>query len=1121
MKTVKKPFSNHAWSVLATWIRGFLLLSVIPTVLGQSNEVVSPPYEPLIERGLQMDLWAREPLLINPVALSFDEQGRLYVVETARRGTVDIDIRAHKEWVKEDLGSVSIPRQIELFRKWMAPEKSRENRSWLQDRNEDGSHDWRDLTMVKERVHLIEDTDADGVADQSRVFAEGFNKENNGAAAGVMPFADHVYYTVYPDIWRLEDTDGDGVSDRNTSLFRGFGVHAAYDGHDIHGLTVGPDGKIYFSVGDNGTSVMTREGKRLHYPNTGGVLRMNPDGSDLEFFATGLRNVQEIAFDDFGNLFSVDNDGDVRGERERFVYITEGSDSGWRLNWQFRTKGWSPYTGMPIYSPWIEEKMWIPHHRGQPAHITPPLSNYSVGPGGFKYNPGTALNAAYRGFFFLAQFPVKKITAFRVKPKGAYFEMVDEHVFHQGLMASALNFGPDGAAYIADWDGMWQPNDKGAIYKVDDPEVAGSSMRKEVKRWLAESFDSKSESLLKKLLGHADQRVRLKAQFELVKRGSQDILIHIAENNADSKLARIHALWALGQMKERVPATVISRLPFFDEASEIRAQSAKMAGELKASSQVQTLIELLQDESSRVKFMAGIALGKIGDPSAFKAVTRMLEENDGLDPYLRHAGVMAWVGMNASVELNRLKDHSHLDVRLAAVVALRRLKDASVAGFLKDEHPFVRREAARAIHDDFSIPSALPDLAVLLTDLTASSQSDEAIVRRAISANMRLGQSVHAQRLMRFAESDAAPDSMKLEALESLATWNASPFIDRVVGRVRIPEGRSSDAAKYVLKKGFQPVVHRAEGALRSDLLKLAARHGIEVDHSILAEWVVSDGMDPGTRVRALARLTDSNDPGLLEIIGAVISSEHIDLRIQAMRSWALVNQSQFTDYFNMNSSEWSVPEKQIALDLLGGMYTERSADILRDLMVDLQQGALDSRLELDLLTAAVKHGDAQLKSQAKTYRETWSEAYPPGLLQGGHYDRGRVIFEQHVAGQCVRCHDAGGADKQVGPELKGIGQIRDRAYLLESLVNPSAALAEGYGLTMIGLKEGGAQAGRVVGETSTDLTFIKVTGETVRYDKSDVMTRTVVKASSMPPMLGILTPFELRDLVEFLVAWE
>ncbi|HAW01556.1 MAG TPA: hypothetical protein DCX10_07455, partial [Verrucomicrobiales bacterium] len=184
-----------------------------------------------------------------------------------------------------------------------------------------------------------------------------------------------------------------------------------------------------------------------------------------------------------------------------------------------------------------------------------------------------------------------------------------------------------------------------------------------------------------------------------------------------------------------------------------------------------------------------------------------------------------------------------------------------------------------------------------------------------------------------------------------------------------------------------------------------------------------------------------------------------------------------------------------------------------------------DSKLELDVLSASEKQGNPGLKSLVKNYRQTLTDSRginnQPGLLQGGNADRGRNIFDNHVAGQCIRCHDAGGADKQVGPELKGIGKTRDRTYLLEALLNPSATLAEGYALTMIGLKAGGSHAGRVVAENSTDLTFIKVTGETVRYVKSDVMTRTVVKASSMPPMLGILTPFELRDLVEFLVTWE
>ena len=145
---------------------------------------------------------------------------------------------------------------------------------------------------------------------------------------------------------------------------------------------------------------------------------MNPDGSDLEVFATGLRNPQEIAFDDDGNLFAVDNDGDLRDERERFVTISDGSDSGWRLNWQFRDPGWKAVTGQPDYNPWMDEHLWVPNHPEQPAYITPPLSHYSVGPGSLVHNPGTALSERYRDHFFLIQFPVKKVTAFKVRPPG-------------------------------------------------------------------------------------------------------------------------------------------------------------------------------------------------------------------------------------------------------------------------------------------------------------------------------------------------------------------------------------------------------------------------------------------------------------------------------------------------------------------------------------------------------------------------------------------------------------------------------------------------------------------------------------------------------------------------------
>src|SRR6185436_15672254 len=131
-------------------------------------------------------------------------------------------------------------------------------------------------------------------------------------------------------------------------------------------LRFGPDGKVYFSIGDRGLNVVTSEGRRVAAPECGSVLRCNSDGSDLELFATGLRNPQELAFDEWGNLFTGDNNSDG-GDEARWVYLVEGSDSGWRIGWQFIT---SPV----LRGAWNAEKMWHPQNEQQPAFIVPPVT---------------------------------------------------------------------------------------------------------------------------------------------------------------------------------------------------------------------------------------------------------------------------------------------------------------------------------------------------------------------------------------------------------------------------------------------------------------------------------------------------------------------------------------------------------------------------------------------------------------------------------------------------------------------------------------------------------------------------------------------------------------------------
>jgi quinoprotein glucose dehydrogenase len=153
----------------------------------------------------------------------------------------------------------------------------------------------------------------------------------------------------------------------------------------MHGLQLGPDGRIYFSIGDRGYHVTNQEGQLLARPDTGAVFRCDLDGSHLEVFALGLRNPQELAFDDFGNLFTGDNNSDS-GDKARWVYVVEGGDAGWRMYYQY----------LPDRGPWNREHTWHPYREDaattavQPASTIPPIVNVADGPSGLVYYPGTA-----------------------------------------------------------------------------------------------------------------------------------------------------------------------------------------------------------------------------------------------------------------------------------------------------------------------------------------------------------------------------------------------------------------------------------------------------------------------------------------------------------------------------------------------------------------------------------------------------------------------------------------------------------------------------------------------------------------------------------------------------------
>jgi putative membrane-bound dehydrogenase-like protein len=737
-----------------------------------------------IAQGLDLTAWAPDGLVIDPVALDLDGRGRLYATSTSRNN-LPLDIRQHPAWVAvvHTLGTVEDLRQF--YQRELAPERSANN-PWLLDQNKDGSRDWRDLAELKERVYRIEDTDGDGLADLSRIMIQGFNTDPTyDIAGGLLLHNGDLFVGLAPALWRLRDGNDDAVIDSRAIVSEGYNTHPAIGGHGISGVTLGPDGRVYWEVGDMGFDVVDQSGRRWSSPNQGAVLRANPDGSDFEVFATGIRNLQEFAFDEYGNLISVDNDGDYLGETERLVYLTEGSDSGWRSNWQY---GKFTDSGNNKYNVWMDEGMFKPRFEGQPAYITPPIAPYHPGPAGMVYNPGTALSDEWRGHFFSASFggvaATARIYAFRLKPDGAGFTLESDKVLLQGILTVGMKFGPDGALYLADWMTGWDSKDAGRIWKLDSPQGALSAARRDVRALLAQSFDARAAADLDLLLQHADMRVRQKAQFELVRRADVTTL-RLAARRADHQLARIHGLWGIGQLARKDAQHAPLLMEFLTDADpEIRAQAARLIGDVRHERAADALLPLLQDSAPRARFFAAEALGRLAYRPAVAPLVTMLADNNDRDVYLRHAGSLALSRIGDPLSLVALSSHASRGVRIAAIVALRRMRHPDLARFLADADEQVVTEAARAINDDGSIEAALPALARVLDEKRFTG---EPLLRRAISANLRLGTNAAAARVAAFAADANRPSAMRAEATAALSVWQSPSPLDRVDGAYHGP----------------------------------------------------------------------------------------------------------------------------------------------------------------------------------------------------------------------------------------------------------------------------------------------------------------------------------------------
>ena len=552
-----------------------------------------------VAEGLDVTLFASEPMLVNPCDMDIDSRGRVWITEGAN------------------------------YRKWSNPP----------------------LHPDGDRIVILEDTNGDGVADTSKTFYQDLSIN---AALGICVLGNKVIVSCSPNVFVLTDSDGDGKADKRELLFAN--IKGVQHDHGVHAFVFGPDGKLYFNMGNDARQIERPISKEwpLHGVlskveskpiideagnevicngkpyRQGLVFRCNLDGSGFEVLGQNFRNNYEVCVDSFGTLWQSDNDDDGnRGVRINYVmefgnfgYQDEMTGAGWNEAW----KKANAKTTIP------DNEKWRYHWHQDDPGVIPNLLNTGAGsPCGILAYEGDLLPKIFQNQIIHADAGPRVVRAYPVKPDGAGYKAEVVNILSGGdswYRPSDVCVAPDGSLFVADWN---------------DPGVGGHNMG-----------DNKAESLRgrvyrvapkgqkyfvpnEKSLGSPNLAVRYEAWTELHNRGTaaeSDLKRLWSDSNPR---IRARALQLLARIKGTEQAYVEAAAK--DKDSDIRITALRIARSLKMDV-IPLVKQLAADSSAQVRRECAIALRHNSSPEAPRLWATLAKQHDGKDRwYLEALGI--------------------------------------------------------------------------------------------------------------------------------------------------------------------------------------------------------------------------------------------------------------------------------------------------------------------------------------------------------------------------------------------------------------------------------------------------------------------------------------------------
>jgi quinoprotein glucose dehydrogenase len=595
-------------------------------------------------------------------------------------------------------------------------------------------------------------------------------------------------------------------------------------------------------------------------------------------------------------------------------------------------------------------------------------------------------------------------------------------------------------------------------------------------------------------------------------------------------MRRIHGIWGIGQLGQKNPSALNSLARLIgDKEMEIRANLARTLGNhgKHLAPFRKALIAMLEDSSPRVASLAAIALSNHGHKDAVEPAIKMLEKNDDNDVVVRHAGIMILTKCAQFAPEWKYYDHRSTAVRRAIVIALRRQKSHLLETYFTDRDQSVRQEAIRAAYemDVRKTYQALSNQAhSIALKVSPEVKWHPLTARRAIFAAWVLGQAKDAEVIANIAANPKIDFRVRKDALIALLEWNNPPVPDPVTGFARtLPKNRIKlDTSIIKDLKGLIDGVDKNSIDLIPRALILSEQDQIPLGELRLTRYLKNENFPEEARVKSmklLASLKESNPTWPLTL-QKLFADKSEKVRSMARELLFKNDPNRATAQLGnlLTSEDATLKEKQLTLQTLTKLKTPKAKEIIKVALDQLTAGKAESGLALDIVTAAETVALSLDKFRGSLAKNDPNAEWNLLCRDGGDVNLGKKVFYEHGAAQCQRCHTMHGVGGDVGPELGAIGKNHDSAYLLRSLVNPGAEVAAGYGLGTITLKDGTEISGNFMPDDADGNAIIKF-AETKKVIKKSDIAKKSKPVSAMPPMNGLLSKQEARDLVAFLVS--